>query len=67
MATDVKAPYVPDYASYNWIGAPSNYSLSTNPDLGGNSSMLPSVLVSSLLSSLSIIAKRGLISQGPRI
>lgn len=32
-----KAPYAPDYASYNWIGAPSNYDLTTNQDLGGNS------------------------------
>ncbi|KAL1961845.1 hypothetical protein VTN77DRAFT_1014 [Rasamsonia byssochlamydoides] len=31
------APYAPDYASYNWTGAPSNYALSTNPELGGNS------------------------------
>lgn len=32
-----KAPYAPEYASYNWIGAPSNYRLTTNQDLGGNS------------------------------
>jgi hypothetical protein len=32
-----KAPYAPDYASYNWIGAPSNYELTTNADLGGDS------------------------------
>ncbi|KAJ5414061.1 hypothetical protein N7509_000688 [Penicillium cosmopolitanum] len=32
-----KSPYAPDYASYNWIGAPANYDLSTNTDLGGDS------------------------------
>ncbi|KAJ5214838.1 hypothetical protein N7468_010517 [Penicillium chermesinum] len=32
-----KSAYAPDYASYNWLGAPSDYDLSTNPDLGGNS------------------------------
>ncbi|KAJ5478373.1 hypothetical protein N7530_003882 [Penicillium desertorum] len=37
MAFSGKAPYAPDYASYNWIGAPANYDLSTNPDLGGDS------------------------------
>lgn len=32
-----EAPYAPDYASYNWTGAPSNYdALSTN-ELGGDS------------------------------
>ncbi|KAF3480318.1 ammonium transporter MeaA [Arthroderma uncinatum] len=31
------APYAPDYASYNWTGSPSNFSLSTNTDLGGDS------------------------------
>lgn len=37
--SDIKAPFVPDYASYNWTGAPSNYdSLATN-ELGGDSSM----------------------------
>lgn len=39
-----KAPYAPDYASYNWIGAPSDYSLSTNPDLGGDSRTCPTPL-----------------------
>lgn len=34
---DARVIYIPEYASYNWTGAPSNYSLSTNPDLGGNS------------------------------
>lgn len=34
-----KAPYAPEYASYNWIGAPSNYGLTTNKDLGGDSRM----------------------------
>jgi Amt family ammonium transporter len=32
-----KASYLPDYASYNWIGSPSDYTLSTNSDLGGDS------------------------------
>lgn len=32
-----KAPYAPDYASYNWIGAPANYALTTNKNLGGDS------------------------------
>lgn len=36
-----KAPYSPDYASYNWIGAPANYELTTNADLGGDSRTLP--------------------------
>lgn len=36
MVFNGKAPYAPDYASYNWIGAPSDYSLATN-DLGGDS------------------------------
>ncbi|KAK2750668.1 hypothetical protein FQN57_002741 [Myotisia sp. PD_48] len=31
------AAYAPDYASYNWTGAPSDYTQSTNPDLGGDS------------------------------
>lgn len=39
MAFNGKAPYAPEYASYNWIGAPSNYDLSTNADLGGDSRM----------------------------
>nr|UUS54184.1 ammonium transporter [Aspergillus oryzae] len=35
--SDIKAPFVPDYASYNWTGAPSNYdSLATN-EPGGDS------------------------------
>lgn len=34
-----KAPYAPDYASYNWIGAPSNFELATNKNLGGDSRM----------------------------
>ncbi|KAJ9305639.1 hypothetical protein DTO217A2_4868 [Paecilomyces variotii] len=37
MSGSGHAPYAPDYASYNWTGAPADYSLSTNPDLGGNS------------------------------
>ena len=36
--TDVDPqPYLPEYASYNWTGAPSNTSLQTN-GLGGDSS-----------------------------
>lgn len=31
------APFAPDYASYNWTGSPSNFSLSTDPVLGGDS------------------------------
>lgn len=34
------APYAPDYASYNWTGAPSNYDALATNELGGNSSML---------------------------
>ncbi|WEW57975.1 low affinity high capacity ammonium permease [Emydomyces testavorans] len=33
----MSAPYAPDYASYNWTGAPSNFNLTTDKDLGGNS------------------------------
>nr|KMM65525.1 ammonium transporter MeaA [Coccidioides posadasii RMSCC 3488] len=33
----MSAPYAPDYASYNWTGAPSNFSLATDPVLGGDS------------------------------
>ena len=32
-----KVPYAPDYASYNWTGAPANYQLSDNSALGGDS------------------------------
>ncbi|EEH18915.1 hypothetical protein PABG_01234 [Paracoccidioides brasiliensis Pb03] len=32
-----KGPFAPDYASYNWTGAPSNFNLTTNANLGGNS------------------------------
>ncbi|KIN00705.1 hypothetical protein OIDMADRAFT_42507 [Oidiodendron maius Zn] len=31
-----KESFLPDYASYNWTGAPSNYDLSTNAALGGD-------------------------------
>ena len=34
-----RQPYLPDYASYNWTGAPSNTSFQTN-SLGGDSRML---------------------------
>ena len=34
-----KAPYAPQYASYDWTGPPSDYSLSTNSDMGGDSRM----------------------------
>lgn len=33
------APYVPDYASYNWTGAPANYAQLATNDIGGDSSM----------------------------
>lgn len=39
MAFNGKAPYAPNYASYDWVGAPANYDLSTNTDLGGDSRM----------------------------
>jgi ammonium transporter, Amt family len=29
--------YLPDYASYNWVGAPANFELATNA-VGGDSS-----------------------------
>ncbi|EQL32682.1 hypothetical protein RJZ56_001513 [Blastomyces dermatitidis] len=29
--------YAPDYASYNWTGAPANFTFTTNSDLGGDS------------------------------
>jgi Amt family ammonium transporter len=32
-----QAPYAPGYASYNWTGAPADYSLTTNSELGGDS------------------------------
>lgn len=41
MASPTEVPYLPDYASYNWTGAPADYSLTTNTDLGGDSRMLP--------------------------
>ena len=34
-----KESFLPDYASYNWTGAPSNYDLSTNVALGGDARM----------------------------
>jgi hypothetical protein len=34
-------PFIPDYASYNWTGAPANGSLQTNV-LGGDSRMFTS-------------------------
>lgn len=30
--------YAPSYASYNWTGAPSDFSLTTNVHTGGDSS-----------------------------
>lgn len=39
MVFNGRAPYAPDYASYNWTGAPSNYELATNTAMGGNSRM----------------------------
>jgi Amt family ammonium transporter len=37
MATEGAAPYAPEYASYNWTGAPSDYSTLTTNGLGGDS------------------------------
>ena len=34
---DVKAPYIPQYASYNWTGAPSDYANLATNELGGDS------------------------------
>lgn len=39
MSSATEVPYAPDYASYNWTGAPADYSLTTNADLGGDSRM----------------------------
>jgi hypothetical protein len=39
-SADTVAQYAPEYASYNWTGAPADYSLTTNTDLGGDSRML---------------------------
>jgi ammonium transporter, Amt family len=40
-SSNTEVVYLPGYASYNWTGAPSDYSLSTNPDLGGDSRVYP--------------------------
>ena len=37
MASEGVAPYAPDYASYNWTGAPSSYDSLTTNELGGDS------------------------------
>lgn len=38
MATPAEpTPYLPEYASYPWIGAPSNFDLATNSATGGDS------------------------------
>lgn len=38
MADSTKAVFLPDYASYNWTGAPANFlELATNTDTGGDS------------------------------
>jgi hypothetical protein len=39
------ADYAPEYASYNWTGAPANFELSTNA-VGGDSRMSASKLSS---------------------
>jgi Amt family ammonium transporter len=36
---DVKANYLPQYASYNWTGAPSDAEQLMTNELGGNSRM----------------------------
>ncbi|PLB50462.1 hypothetical protein P170DRAFT_435652 [Aspergillus steynii IBT 23096] len=40
MASTTNVPFIPDYASYNWTGAPSNYEQLATNELGGNSRML---------------------------
>lgn len=37
MASDGMAPFTPEYASYNWTGAPSEYSTLATNELGGDS------------------------------
>ncbi|KAL9621893.1 MAG: hypothetical protein Q9160_003714 [Pyrenula sp. 1 TL-2023] len=37
MADSTPAVFSPDYASYNWTGAPANFDLATNTDNGGDS------------------------------
>lgn len=29
--------FIPNYASYNWVGPPSDFGLATNTDTGGDS------------------------------
>ena len=38
MSSAGQSSYIPDYASYNWTGAPANYELATNALTGGDSS-----------------------------
>lgn len=34
---ETHGPFVPSFASYNWIGPPSDYGLTTNTQTGGDS------------------------------
>lgn len=52
MAFNGKAPFAPDYASYNWVGAPANYDLTTNTDLGGDSRMQAPAQLSTAISNI---------------
>lgn len=36
--------FIPDYASYDWIGAPANFTLTTNAATGGDSRMLLDII-----------------------
>lgn len=36
---DAPDVYLPSFASYNWIGSPSNYDLTTNAATGGDSNL----------------------------
>lgn len=50
--------YLPSYASYNWTGAPADYSLATNPDTGGDSSMhIRQIVASNVLMANSQMSK----------
>lgn len=57
-----KAPYAPDYASYNWIGAPANYALSTNKALGGDSRMF----LSDSRSPTTTVSHQAMFEQAPK-
>src|SRR4051812_25718513 len=44
--------YVPSYASYNWTGAPADFTLSTNPEGGDSSTWSDNLTNSKVLKSL---------------